>query len=129
MLNQKPEKACRYYLSSSRHQLAAACGLSRLLPKFCGTIRLTTNLLVSVFILGLISERVLDGVRHPSLLFAFDNYAVTFFFFLFVFNGRVITADSWLLNAIVHKYCIQSVFVSPLSDPSVVSFGLVSIRI
>lgn len=37
--------------------------------------------------------------------------------FCFVFNGRVITADSWLLNAIMHKYCIQSVFVSPLSDP------------
>lgn len=82
LLNQKPEQACRYYLSSSR-QLAAACGLAQLLPKFSGTIRLTINLLVSMLILVLISEGVLDGVHHPSLLFAFGNYAVTCFLFCF----------------------------------------------
>lgn len=62
LLNQNQSRHNRYYLCSSRHQLAASRGLSRPLPKFCDTVKFIINMLANALILVLTSEGVLECI-------------------------------------------------------------------
>jgi len=68
------------------------------------------NLLANALVLT--SEGVLECITLFSPICFFLTVRL-YVFFSFPRNWTMIAADSWMLCPVIHKYCVQSVFVSP----------------